>query len=308
MGLRTTLAVLLATAVTLTGQPAAADTPVRIAYAQGTHVWELVLTNGDVVEVPEALAKAPADAVNTGERAPFLVSGDGRHFLYFRKSDRLFVERTLNGKERVVSRRLTAYSIDEEWPFVSDDGSYVVTATSAPGVGVFADLRTGRTLPHPGGTDAWSFLGFSPDGKGLLLAGERLTTVFDRALRARTRSKTRLPVVALANDHVTAATLTGTGPKSRKLRLLNLRTGHASGAVTLRLPRGQYIDDLDFDQAGRVIVRSKTATGVAIYRISKTTGKATLLRTIARPDADVWVLPGDTTYEPWTERKSQAPQ
>ncbi|MFG1709073.1 hypothetical protein ACFLIM_38370 [Nonomuraea sp. M3C6] len=307
MGFRTALATLLLTAATLIGQPAAATTPATIAYAQRTQTWQLVLTNGDVVEVPEALAKAPDDAVNAGERAPFLVSGDGRHFFYFRKSDRLFVERTLNGKERVVSRNLTAFAIYEEWPSVSDDGSYVITETSAPGVGIFADLRKGKVLPPPGRTDSWGFVGFSPDGKRLLLAGDG-PTVFDRGLHARMRPKTRLLPTALANDYVTAAMPVGTWRKFRKLRLLNLRTGRASGTVTVRLPRGQYIDDLDFDQAGRVIVRSKTKTGVAIYRVSKATGKATLLRTIARPDAEVWVLPGDSTYEVWTERKTKAPQ
>ncbi|MCC5580367.1 hypothetical protein IMZ11_32585 [Microtetraspora sp. AC03309] len=308
MRFRAALATLLLTAATLIGPPAAAATPVTIAYAQRTQTWQLVLTDGDVVEVPEALAKAPDDAANPGAPAPFLVSGDGRHFFYFRKSDQLFVERTLNGKERVVSRRLTAFSINEEWPVVSDDGSFVVTTTSAPGVGVFADLRKGKSLPLPGRTDAWSFLGFSPDSKRLLLAGESQLTVFDRGLRARMRLKTRLGSMALANDHVTAAVPVGTWPKYRKLRLLNLRTGRVSGTVTVRLPRGQYVDDLAFDRAGRMIVRSKTGTGVGIYRISKATGKATLLRTIARPDAEVWVLPGDETYEAWTERKSKASQ
>lgn len=307
MRFRTALATLLLTAVTLSGQPAAAATPVTIAYAQRTQTWKLVLTNGNVVEVPQALAVAPDDAVNPGERAPFLVSGDGRHFFYFRKSDGRFVERTLNGKERVVSRQLTAFTIYEEWPLVSDDGSYVVTGTSGPGMGVFADLRTGKVLPSPGGTDAWGFGGFSPDGKRLLLEGEWLT-VFDRGLRTRMRLKTRLSPMALANDYVTAAIPVGTWPKYRQLRLLNLRTGRVSGTVTVRLPRGQYIDDLDFDQAGRVIVRSRTGTGVAIYRVSKATGTAMRLRTIARPDVEVWVLPGDSTYEPWTERKSKAPQ
>ncbi|WP_283135094.1 hypothetical protein [Rhizohabitans arisaemae] len=291
------------------GQSAAASTssaPDTIAYAQATQTWKLVLANGDVVEVPEALTEAPDDVVNAGERAPFLVSGDGRHFFYFRKSDGLFVERTVNGKERVVSPKLTAASIDEEWPVVSDDGSYVVTTTSAPGVGIFADLRKGTVLPPPGKTDAWSFLGFSPDGKRMLLAGEHRLTAFDRGLRTRTRVKTRLSPTALANDHITAAVPVGTWGKYRKLRLLNLRTNRASGPVTVRLPRGQYIDDLDFDQAGRVIVRSKTKTGVEVYRISKATGKATLLRKIDRPDADVWVLPGDNSHEAWTERKGGA--
>ncbi|WP_156056481.1 hypothetical protein [Streptosporangium roseum] len=308
MGFRTALATLLLTAVPLTGQPAAAATPVTIAYAQRTQTWQLVLTNGDVVEVPEALAKAPHDAINEGAQAPFLVSGDGRHFLYFRKSDELFVERTLNGKERVVSRQLTAATIGEEWPWVSDDGGYVITGTSGPGLGVFADLRKGKVLPPPGGTDTWSFLGFSPDGKRLLLKKEGRLTVFDRGLRARMRLKTRLGPMALANDYVTAAVPVGTWPKYRKLRMLNLRTGRASGTVTVQLPRGQYVNDLDFDRAGRMIVRSRTGTGMAIYRVSKTTGKATLLRTIARPDAEAWVLPGDDTYEEWTERKSKASQ
>ncbi|GAA3256648.1 hypothetical protein [Nonomuraea helvata] len=307
MGFRTALGTLfLLTSGTLFAQPAAAATPATIAYAQRTQAWELVLTNGDVVQVPEALAVAPDDAANAGSRAPFLVSGDGRHFFYFRKSDGLFVERTLNGKERIVSRELTTDSIYEEWPWVSYDGSYVVTETSAPGVGIFADLRKGKVLPSPGKTDSWNFVGFSPDGKRLLLAGDRLM-VFDRGLRARTRLKTRLGPVALANDHVTAAVLAGTA-KHRKLRLLNLRTGRASSTVTVRLPRGQYVDDLDFNRAGHVIVRSRTRTGVAVYRVSKATGKATLLRTIARPDAKVWVLPGDGTYEVWTERKGKTPQ
>lgn len=301
MGLQPILAALLLTPVTLTGQPAAATAPVTIAYAQRTQTWELVLTDGDVVEVPEALTKAPKDAVNAGASAPFLVSGDGRHFFYYRKSDGLFVERTLNGRERVVSRRITAFAIDEEWPSVSDDGSYVVTTTSAPGVGVFVDLRKGKTSPPPGKTDAWGFIGFSPDGGRLLLAGDRLT-VFDRGLRARTRLKTRLWPTALANDHRTAAVPVGKEQKYRELRLLDLRTGRASRTVAVGLPRGQYIDDLDFDRAGRLIVRSKTRTGVAIYRVSKATGKATLVRTIARPDTKVWVLPGDDTYEKWTEK------
>jgi hypothetical protein len=118
--------------------------------------------------------------------------------------------------------------------------------------------------------------------------------------------KPRLWPTALANDYVTAAAPVGKGDRYRKLRLLNLRTGRTSATLDPRLPRGQYIDDLDFDQNGRLIVRSKTKTGVAIYRISKTTGKATLLRTITRPDATLWVLPGDSYHELWTERKSRA--
>ncbi|MGI5161800.1 hypothetical protein [Microbispora sp. CA-102843] len=306
MRFRTALATLLLTAVPLSGQPAAAAAPVTIAYAQRTQTWELVLTNGDVVKVPEALAVAPRDAVNAGTRAAFLISGDGRHFFYFRKSDGLFVERTLHGREKAM-KSITAYTIGEEWPSVSDDGGYVVTGTSAPSLGVFVDLRKGKTLRRPGGTDDWNIAGFSPDSKRLLLQavdGGRVT-VFDRGLRTRLRSKTRLWTIALANDYVTAAVSVGPWPKSRKLRLVNLRTGHTSGTVTVRLPRGQYVDDLDFDKAGRLIVRSKTKTGVAVYRVSKATGKATTLRTITRPDAEVWVLPGDTEYERWTEKSSR---
>ncbi|TQS27734.1 WD40 repeat domain-containing protein [Microbispora sp. KK1-11] len=303
MRLRTVLATLLLAAVPLSGQPAAAATPVTIAYAQRTQTWELVLTNGDVVKVPEALAVAPRDAVNAGARAAFLISGDGRHFFYYRKSDGRFAERTLHGKERVI-RAIEAYTIGEEWPSVSGDGSFVVTGTSAPGLGVLVDLRKGKTLPLPGGTD-WSFGGFSPDSERLLLQGADggRVTVFDRGLRTRLRSKTRLWATALANDYVTAAAPVGSWPESRKLRLLNLRTGKASGTMTVRLPRGQHIDDLDFDKAGHLVVRSKTKTGVAVYRVSKTTGKATLLRRMTRPDAKVWVLPGDDEYEPWTEKK-----
>ncbi|RVX46627.1 hypothetical protein EDD27_9519 [Nonomuraea polychroma] len=299
-----TLGALLLAGVTLIAQPAAAATPGSIAYAQATQTWQLVLTNGDVVEVPEALVKTPKDWANGGEEAPFLISGDGRHFFYYRKSDGLFVTRTLNGKERVVSRKITGVGIDEEWPLVSDDGSYVVTTTSGPGLGIFVDLRNGKVIRPPGKMDTWGFHGFTPDSKRLLLSGDRLT-VFDRGLRARMRLKTRLSPWALANDYVTAAEPVGTSDKYRKLRLLNLRTGRVGSTVTLQLPRGQYIDDLDFDQAGRLIVRSRTKTGVATYRVSKATGKVTLLRTVARPDADAWVLPGDESFEWWTLRKTQ---
>ncbi|WP_169951693.1 hypothetical protein [Microbispora sp. H11081] len=315
MRLRIALTALLLTAVPLTvvplavvplaARPAAAATPVTIAYAQRTQAWELVLTDGQVVRVPEALAVAPKDTVNAGAQAPFLISGDGRHYFYYRRSDGLFVTRALGGREKVVSRQITAASIDEEWPLVSDDGGWVVTTTSAPGMGVFVDLRTGRTYPPPRGADAWGFAGFSPDGKRLLLTGDRVT-VFDRGLGVRLRLKTRLSPMALANDYRTAAVPVGTWPRYRAFRLLDLRTGHASRAVTVRLPRGRYIDDLDFDRTGRVIVRSKTTTGVAVYRVSKATGKATLLRTVARPGAKVWVLPGDSAYEPWTERTSKS--
>ncbi|WP_432869088.1 hypothetical protein [Microbispora rosea] len=304
MRLRTVLATLLLTAVPLGGQPAAAATPVTIAYAQRTQTWELVLTNGEVVKVPEALAVAPRDAVNPGARAAFLVSGDGRHFFYFRKSDGRFAERTLHGKERVI-RDLTVATTGEEWPSVSYDGGFVVTGTSAPGLGALLDLRKGKSLPLPGKTDTWNFAGFSPDGERLLMQGgeDGRMTVFDRGLRTRLRSKTRLWATALANDYVTAAVGVGSWPDSRKLRLVDLRTGKASGTVTVRLPRGQHVDDLDFDKAGRLIVRSKTTTGVAVYRLSKTTGTVTPLRTMVRPDVKVWVLPGDDAYEPWAEKK-----
>ncbi|TQS20269.1 WD40 repeat domain-containing protein [Microbispora hainanensis] len=304
MRLRTVLATLLLTAVPLGGQPAAAAAPVTIAYARWTQTWELVLTNGAVVKVPEALAVAPPDAVNPGVRAAFLVSGDGRHFFYFRKSDGRFAERTPHGREHVI-RKLTVYTTGEEWPSVSYDGGFVVTETSAPGLGALIDLRKGKSLPLPGKTDMWSFAGFSPDGERLLMQGgeDGRMTVFDRGLRICLRSKTRLWATALANDHVTAAEPLGSWPKSRKLRLVDLRTGKASGTVTVRLPRGQQIDDLGFDKAGHLIVRSKTKTGVTVYRVSKTTGAVTPLRTLVRPDAKIWVLPGDDEYEPWTEKK-----
>ncbi|WP_432928970.1 hypothetical protein ACQPZZ_03825 [Microbispora sp. CA-135349] len=299
------LAALLLATVPLSGQPAVAATPATIAYARLTQAWELVLTDGNVVKVPEALAAAPDDAVNAGWRAPFLISGDGRHFFYFRKSDGLFVERTPSGKERVVSREIKAYDIGEEWPWVSYDGSFVIVGNSAPALGAFVDLRKGTTMSDPGGRDDWSFDGFSPDGERLLLrrVGGSRVTVFDRRLRARLRLKAKLSPDALANDHHTAVELVGTSPTLRRLRPLDLRTGRAGRTVTVRLPRGQYIDDLEFDQKGRLIVRSKTKTGVAIYRVSKTTGKASLLRSLARPDAKAWVLPGDSAYEPWTEKK-----
>lgn len=305
MRLRAVLATLLLTAVPLVGQPAAAATPVTIAYAQRTQTWELVLTDGQVVKVPEALAVAPRDTISEGARATFLISGDGRHFFYFRKSDGRFTERTLHGKERAI-RDITVDTVGEEWPSsVSYDGSFVLTETSAPGLGVLMDLRKGKTLPLPGGTEDWSFGGFSPDGERLLLHGGEggRVTVFDRTLRPRLRSKTRLWAMALAGDYVTAAEPVGSWPKSRTLRLVDLRTGKASGTVTVRLPRGQQIDDLDFDKAGHLVVRSKIKTGAAVYRVSKTTGKATLLRTMVRPDVKVWVLPGDDEYEPWTEKK-----
>ncbi|WP_405395212.1 hypothetical protein [Microbispora hainanensis] len=303
MRLRTVLATLVLAAVALGGQPATAATPVTIAYARWTHTWELVLTDGHVVKVPEALAVAPPDAVNPGARAAFLVSGDGRRFFYFRKSDGRFAERTLHGREHVI-RDLTVATTGEEWPSVSYDGGFVVTKTSAPGLGALLDLRKGRSLPLPGKTDTWNFAGFSPDGARLLMQGEDgRMTVFDRGLRTRLRSKTRLWATALANDHVTAAEPVGSWPKSRTLRLVDLRTGKASRTVTVRLPRGRRIDDLDFDKAGHLVVRSKTETGVTVYRVSKTTGAVTRVRSLVRPDAKIWVLPGDDAYEPWTEKK-----
>ncbi|MFI7028267.1 hypothetical protein ACIBK1_06120 [Microbispora rosea] len=305
MRLRTVLATLLLTAVPLGGQPAAAATPVTIAYAQRTQTWELVLTDGQVVKVPEALVVAPRDTISEGAPATFLISGDGRHFFYFRKSDGRFTERTLHGKERAI-RDITVDTVGEEWPSsVSYDGSFVLTETSAPGLGALVDLRKGKSLPLPGKMATWGFAGFSPDGERLLLQGgeDGRMTVFDRRLRTCLRSKTRLWATALANDYVTAAEPVGSWPKSRTLRLVDLRTGKASGTVTVRLPRGQRIDDLDFDKAGHLVVRSKTTTGVAVYRVSKTTGAVTPLRTMVRPDVKVWVLPGDDEYEPWAEKK-----
>ncbi|MEZ7124830.1 hypothetical protein ACBR40_05805 [Nonomuraea sp. AD125B] len=294
-------------ALTLAGltaatQPAAAEAPATIAYAQRTQTWEVVLTSGKVVEVPEALTVAPKDAVNEGTTAPFLISGDGRHLFYYRKKDGLFVERTVHGKERVVAKRITAYAIGEEWPFVSYDGSYVITGTSGPGLDVFADLRKRKAMGPPEKTDAWSLSGFSPDSKRVLLGGEQMV-VFDRALRPRLRLKTRLDPSALAGDYTTSAVLVGKGGKYRKVRMLNLRTGRAGAVVEVRLPRGQYIDDIDFDRSDRLIVRSKSAKGVAVYQVSRKTGAVKLLKEIERPDVAGWVLPGDDCYEPWADRK-----
>ncbi|TDE53214.1 hypothetical protein E1295_17085 [Nonomuraea mesophila] len=92
-------------------------------------------------------------------------------------------------------------------------------------------------------------------------------------------------------------------PRYRKVRLLNLRTGRAGAVVKAKLPRGQYIDDIDFDRSKRLVVRSKVATGVAVYQVSRKTGAVRLLRKIKRPDVAMWVLPGDESYEPWTLRK-----
>ncbi|TXK35650.1 hypothetical protein [Nonomuraea sp. C10] len=287
--------------MTATAQPAAAEAPATIAYAQRTQTWEVVLTSGKVVKVPEALAVAPKDAVNSGERAPFLISGDGRHIFYYRKKDGLFVARTVHGKERVVAK-ITAYAIGEEWPIVSYDGSYVVTGTSGPGLGVLVDLRERKAMGPPEKTDAWDLPRFSPDSKRLLLGGEQ-SVVFDRALRSRLRLKTRLTPSALAEDYTTSAVLVGKAGKYRKVRLLNLRTGRAGAVVRVKLPRGQYIDDIDFDRSGRLAVRSKTATGVAVYQVSRKTGAVKPLKEIKRPDAAVWVLPDDSAYESWTERK-----
>uniref|UniRef100_UPI003F491471 hypothetical protein n=1 Tax=Nonomuraea bangladeshensis TaxID=404385 RepID=UPI003F491471 len=302
MGIHTSLAALTLAGLTAATQPAAAEAPATIAYAQRTQTWEVVLTSGQVVEVPEALTVAPKDAVNEGWIAPFLISGDGRHLFYYRKKDGLFVERTVHGKERVVAKRITAYAIGEEWPFVSYDGSYVVTGTSGPGLGVFADLRKRKAMGPPERTDAWGLSGFSPDSKRVLLGGEQMV-VFDRALRPRLRLKTRLDPSALAGDYTTSAVLVGKGGKYRKVRLLNLRTGRAGAVVKVKLPRGQYIDDIDFDRSDRLIVRSKSAKGVAVYQVSRKTGAVKLLKEIERPDVAGWVLPGDDCYEPWADRK-----
>ncbi|SEU34832.1 hypothetical protein SAMN05421811_112126 [Nonomuraea wenchangensis] len=302
MGFHTSLAALTLAGLTAAAQPATADAPATIAYAQRMQTWEVVLTSGKVVEVPEALTVAPKDAVNEGERAPFLVSGDGRHIFYYRKTDGLFVERTVHGKERVVAKGITAYAIGEEWPFVSYDGSYVVMGTAGPGLGVFADLRTREAMGPPEKTDSWSLSGFSPDSKRLLLGGEQMV-VFDRALRPRLRLKTRLEPSALAGDSTTSAVLVGKPNKYRKVRLLNLRTGRAGTVVKVKLPRGRYIDDIDFDRSDRLIVRSRSAKGVAVYQVSPRTGAVKPLKEIERPDAAAWVLPGDDGYEPWTERK-----
>ncbi|MGA4992250.1 hypothetical protein [Nonomuraea bangladeshensis] len=296
------LAALTLAGLTAATQPAAAEAPATIAYAQRTQTWEVVLTSGQVVEVPEALTVAPKDAVNEGTIAPFLISGDGRHLFYYRKKDGLFVERTVHGKERVVAKRITAYAIGEEWPFVSYDGSYVVTGTSGPGLDVFADLRKRKAMGPPERTDAWGLSGFSPDSKRVLLGGEQMV-VFDRALRPRLRLKTRLHPSALAGDYTTSAVLVGKGGEYRKVRLLNLRTGHAGAVVKVKLPRGQYIDDIDFDRSDRLIVRSKSAKGVAVYQVSRKTGAVKLLKEIERPDVAGWVLPGDDCYEPWADRK-----
>jgi hypothetical protein len=302
MGIHTSLAALTLAGLTAATQPAAAEAPATIAYAQRTQTWEVVLTSGQVVEVPEALTVAPKDAVNEGTIAPFLISGDGRHLFYYRKKDGLFVERTVHGKERVVAKGVTAYAIGEEWPFVSYDGSYVVTGTSGPGLGVFADLRKRKAMGPPERTDAWGLSGFSPDSKRVLLGGEQMV-VFDRALRPRLRLKTRLHPSALAGDYTTSAVLVGKGSKYRKVRMLNLRTGRAGAVVKVKLPRGQYIDDIDFDRSDRLIVRSKSAKGVAVYQVSRKTGAVKLLKEIERPDVAGWVLPGDDCYEPWADRK-----
>ncbi|MGW2150614.1 hypothetical protein ACWCOT_40340 [Nonomuraea bangladeshensis] len=302
MGIHTSLAALTLAGLTAATQPAAAEAPATIAYAQRTQTWEVVLTSGQVVEVPEALTVAPKDAVNEGTIAPFLISGDGRHLFYYRKKDGLFVERTVHGKERVVAKRITAYAIGEEWPFVSYDGSYVITGTSGPGLGVFADLRKRKAMGPPERTDAWGLSGFSPDSKRVLLGGEQMV-VFDRALRPRLRLKTRLDPSALAGDYTTSAVLVGKGGKYRKVRLLNLRTGRAGAVVKVKLPRGQYIDDIDFDRSDRLIVRSKSAKGVAVYQVSRKTGAVKLLKEIERPDVAGWVLPGDDCYEPWADRE-----
>ncbi|MET8862859.1 hypothetical protein ABZW11_07860 [Nonomuraea sp. NPDC004580] len=300
---RRLLTALTVTALAATAQPALAEAPATIAYAQRTKGWEVVLTSGKVVKVPQALTVAPKDAVNAGARAPFLVSGDGRHLFYYRKKDGLFVERTVHGKERVVAKSITAYAIGEEWPVVAPDGSYVIMQTSGPGLSDFTDLRTRKAMGPPEKTDAWALLGFSPDGKRLLLSGERVV-VFDRALRSRLRLKTRLSPSALAGDHTTAAVLVGKYDKYRQLRLLNLRTGRAGAVVNVKLPRGQYIDDVDFDRSDRLLVRSKTATGVAIYQVSRKTGAVKPLKKVKRPNVATWVLPGDETYERWTEKGS----
>ncbi|GII77704.1 hypothetical protein Sru01_26860 [Sphaerisporangium rufum] len=269
----------------------AAGTAATIAYAKLAPDWQLVLTDGRKVNVPQAFVKAPADAVNSGYPVPFVISEDGRHFFYYRRSDGLLVERMLGGGERVVSRRITVDNVGEEWPMVSADGSYVITRTSAPGLGVFVDLRTGKTAGPPEKDDTWAVAGFSPDQQRLLLAKERELVVFDRGLRARKRLKSSLEPWALANDHVTAAVPVCKKDRCRGLRLLDLRTGRATAPVTVRLPSGRYIDDLNFDRAGRVIVRTATRTKITFYRASAKTGKVKKLRTVTRVKGRV--LPGD---------------
>ncbi|WP_343950239.1 hypothetical protein [Nonomuraea longicatena] len=303
MRFRGTLAVLVV--IGLTAAPAHAETPATIAHAQRTDGWQLVLTDGSVVDLPEALTVAPKNALSEGADTPLLISGDGRYTFYYRKKDGLFVRRAVHGTEKVVTKHISVDSIGEQWPFISYDGDYVVTGTSAPGLGAFVDLRTGRKPPPPEKTDAWSFHGFSPDSERLALSRETdgPVVVFDRGLRSRLRAKTRLYPVALAGDYRTAVALVGKSDKYRKLRLLDLRTGRAiGGVVNVRLPGGQYIDDVDFARDGRLVVRSRTATGVAVHEVSPKTGAVTLLREIERPDVPVWVLPDDTEYAPWAKR------
>ncbi|GAA3163194.1 hypothetical protein [Nonomuraea salmonea] len=88
MKYRTSLAALTVTALAATAQPALAEAPATIAYAQRAKGWEVVLTSGKVVKVPQALTEAPKDAVHEGgagavprqrrRPAPVLLPQEGR--------------------------------------------------------------------------------------------------------------------------------------------------------------------------------------------------------------------------------------
>ncbi|WP_203982783.1 YncE family protein [Sphaerisporangium rufum] len=264
----------------------------KIAYAKRARRWQLVLDDGEVRDVPEALVKAPADAANAGDPVPFQLSGDGRHFFYYRRSDGRFVERTLDSAERVVDSSLTVGGLNEQWTTVSADGAYVVIETSGPGIWM-VDLRTGKELRPTDEADGY-LVGFSPDQQRLLLASyaRDQVTVYDRRLRTWTRLKTRVTPHALAGDYVTAVVLVYRKGRYRELQLLDLRTGRTTAPVTVRLPHGRYVKDVDFDGAGHLIVRSDTPAEITYYQVSAVTGEAKRLRTIGRPRKDR-VLPGD---------------
>jgi hypothetical protein len=276
----------------------------RLPACSGTKCdpWELTMRDGRVVRL-------------TGARAdrdlPFMmVSADGRHLVYNRRSDRRVVVHDL-ADGRIHPTPL--YDVSESGVHLSADGRRMVITDGGPTVDSLTDLATGKTydLVHVGKTRTVrrhlyeEFESFSPDGRYLLLSSNLADGTEYTVLDARGREVVRRQVrpehdgvfATLAGDHTTIA-LAYTSRGRDGVRLYHLRTGRVT-TVPVKLPKDVGIDGLTWARGGGLVFRTGLygkngydPRHVRDYGLDPETGRIRLLRSLKRPaGTSEWVLP-----------------
>lgn len=306
---------------------ASSASPVRYAWLKSCHKkdnyfpcgsWHLLLRNGrdSVLKGVQVNPRTAKGKIDKQSSTPLTVSGDGRHVSYFRKKDGLLVVRDVTtNKVRVLPRSVSkppkgigtgdlAMTLSRDGGLLTID--YYDEDDKAPSL--LVNVRTGKARKIPAGA---AILGFSPDGKHLLVSrGTAENTsrfsVYDQDGR-QTNTQVVPQVVAnnsptaLADDGSSVAVLITTTSGRQRLRVYDLANDTVGEAVDVRVPKNESARRLEWTPDGglklwETLDSAKTGetTGVVVHGLDAGTGATTKLDSFrVKSSLWTWWLPGE---------------